>query len=261
MTYDKQKVLNIALGEVGYLEKASSEQLDSNTANAGSANITKYARDLDAMGFYNGRKQCVAWCDVFVDWCFAKAYGKAAALSLTCQPKTAKNNAGAGCKWSRKYYEDKGQFYHSPEAGDQIFFGTHGSESHTGLVIDVEDGRVYTVEGNTSGANGVVPNGGGVFKKSYPLNYAHIVGYGRPKYGEQVSTQESEQAAGNGSESAPGSGTDEYTTYTVKRGDTLGKIAKAKLGKASRYKELAALNNIVNPNRISIGQKLKIPKA
>ena len=65
--YDRQKVLNIALAEVGYLEKASRNALDDKTANAGDANITKYARDLDAISFYNGRKQGVAWCDVFVD--------------------------------------------------------------------------------------------------------------------------------------------------------------------------------------------------
>lgn len=253
MAYDKQKVIDIALSEVGYLEKASKSQLDDKTANAGSANITKYARDLDAMGFYNGRKQGVAWCDVFVDWCFVKAYGKGVALSITCQPKTAKNNAGAGCKWSRKYYEDKGRFYHSPEAGDQIFFGTHGSESHTGLVIDVEDGRVYTVEGNTSGANGVVSNGGGVCKKNYPVNYARIVGYGRPKYGAQD--------AENAPVSAPESGTGEYTTYTVQKGDSLWRIAQKRLGSGRRFKEIASLNGLSNPDKISVGQKLKIPKA
>ena len=51
------KILQVALNEVGYLEKASMSQLDDKTANAGNANITKYARDLDAIGFFNGRKQ------------------------------------------------------------------------------------------------------------------------------------------------------------------------------------------------------------
>lgn len=48
-----------------------------------------------------------------------------------------------------------------------------------------------------------------------------------------------------------------YTTYTVKKGDTLGKIA-------SRYgltvKRLADYNHIHNINSISVGQKIKIPK-
>ena len=44
MAYDRQKVIDIALGEVGYLEKNSNAQLDDKTANAGNKNYTKYAR-------------------------------------------------------------------------------------------------------------------------------------------------------------------------------------------------------------------------
>lgn len=48
-------------------------------------------------------------------------------------------------------------------------------------------------------------------------------------------------------------------TYTVQYGDTLSGIAKELLGDASRYKEIAALNGIDNPNVIKVGQVLKIP--
>ena len=41
------KVIDIALGQVGYLEKKSNSNLDSKTANAGYNNYTKYARDFD----------------------------------------------------------------------------------------------------------------------------------------------------------------------------------------------------------------------
>lgn len=186
MTYDRQKVIDIALGEVGYLEKASKDQLDHTTNNAGDKNYTKYARDLDAINFYNGRKQSVAWCDVFVDWCFVKAYGLEAALALTCQPTNNKNNCGAGCRYSRDYYSKKGRLKDNPEPGDQIFFYSKDktSISHTALVYKVDSKKVYTVEGNTSGSSGVVANGGGVFKKSYSLTYARIAGYGRPNYGD-----------------------------------------------------------------------------
>ena len=68
-------VVNIALAEVGYREKASNAYLDDKTANAGAANWTKYARDLAAADYYNGNKNGYAWCDVFVDWCFFKSYG------------------------------------------------------------------------------------------------------------------------------------------------------------------------------------------
>ncbi len=48
-------------------------------------------------------------------------------------------------------------------------------------------------------------------------------------------------------------------TYTVKRGDTLAKVAQALLGSYKRSIDIARLNNIRDPNRISVGQKLKIP--
>lgn len=178
------KLIQIALAEEGYLEKASNASLDSDTANAGSANYTKYARDLDAIpDFYNGKKNGYSWCDVFVDWCFVKAFGAEAALKLTCQPK---KSAGAGCKYSAQYYKNKGQFHKTPKVGDQIFFASGGDPNHTGIVYNVDSSKVYTIEGNTSGASGVVANGGGVCRKSYSLNYSRIYGYGRPAYDDAV---------------------------------------------------------------------------
>lgn len=70
-------VIDIAKVETGYLEKASNSDLDSKTANAGNANFTKYARDIDRMGILNGAKNGYAWCAIFVMWCFYKAYGRA----------------------------------------------------------------------------------------------------------------------------------------------------------------------------------------
>ena len=182
--YDRQRVIDIALAEVGYLEKETTSQLDDKTANAGDENRTKYARDLDAVNFYNGRKQGVAWCDTFVDWCHWAAYGLEAALKLTCQ---FLGSAGAGCRYSRSYYKKKGQLFDSPEPGDQVFFwpkdrSDPNKVQHTGLVYAVDDTYVYTVEGNTSGASGVVWNGGGVCKKKYKLNYNRLAGFGRPDW-------------------------------------------------------------------------------
>lgn len=184
MAYDKQKVIEMALAEVGYLEKATNDQLDDQTANAGKNNYTKYARDLAVYPFYNGSKRGAAWCDVFVDWCFVQAYGVDAARTLTYQPTNPEVNYGAGCKWSREYYKGKGRLFDKPEPGDQIFFYSKDKKSisHTGLVYKVDSTKVYTVEGNTSGASGVVANGGGVFKKSYSLTYSRLAGFGRPKY-------------------------------------------------------------------------------
>ena len=44
------------------------------------------------------------------------------------------------------------------------------------------------MEGNTSGASGVISNGGGVCKKSYSLTYSRLAGFGRPKWGAESPT-------------------------------------------------------------------------
>lgn len=186
MAYTANELIKIAEAEVGYLEKKSNSNLDSKTANAGYNNYTKYARDLKNAGYYNGNKNGYAWCDVFVDWLFYQLCGKDAkkAEHMICQT----GDYGAGCKYSAQYYRNAGRFHSSPKPGDQIFFGTKGNESHTGIVYKVDSSKVYTIEGNTSGASGVVANGGGVFKKSYSRTYAKIVGYGRPRYDEDPVT-------------------------------------------------------------------------
>ena len=176
---EKDKVIDIALNEVGYIEKASNNNLDDKTANQGSGNYTKYARDLDNISFYNGPKNGYAWCDVFVDWCFVQAFGKERALELLCQPN---KSTGAGCGFSMNFYKAHNQFHTSPKAGDQIFFTDGTSIYHTGLVYKVDSSKVYTAEGNTSDVSYVDGNGGKVCKKSYPLNASYIAGYGRPKY-------------------------------------------------------------------------------
>ena len=52
------------------------------------------------------------------------------------------------------------------------------------------------------------------------------------------------------------------TTYTVKAGDTLSKIAKEKLGDANAYMEIFNANKdqLSDPDKIKPGQVLKIPQ-
>lgn len=167
------KVLEIALAEDGYLEKKSAAQLDSKTANAGSGNFTKYARDLFP------HLQGQPWCDMFVDWCMVQAYGKEKAKELLC---------GAFCAYtpdSAALYKKKKQWGTVPKVGAQIFFKNSQRICHTGLVYMVANGKIYTIEGNTSGASGVIANGGGVCRKAYSASYCRIAGYGYPKYPEE----------------------------------------------------------------------------
>ncbi len=164
-------VVAIAMAEIGYKEKASNSGLDEKTANAGSNNWTKYARDLAAAGYYNGNKNGFAWCDVFVDWVFFKAYGAVEGQRVQCQT----GPYGAGCVFSARYYQQKGRYDKTPKVGDQVFFQTGGEIGHTGIVVEVTDSAVVTVEGNTSNQ---------VKKNTYSRSSSYIAGYGHPLYDE-----------------------------------------------------------------------------
>lgn len=171
-------VLKIAGNEVGYLEKKSASNLDDKTANAGDKNWTKYWRDLDSAG-YQGQP----WCDAFVKWCFEKAAGRENGKAMAYQ---------AGKAWSyytpasANYYKSAGKWSSTPHVGDQVFFKNAAGICHTGLVEKVEGGYVHTIEGNTSGASGVIANGGGVCRKKYQVGYSGIAGYGRPDYAAET---------------------------------------------------------------------------
>jgi nucleoid-associated protein YgaU len=51
------------------------------------------------------------------------------------------------------------------------------------------------------------------------------------------------------------------TMYVVKSGDNLSNISKAFYGNANDYAKIAQANNISNPDKIQVGQQLKIPAA
>lgn len=152
-TMDKaiEKVILIAKNEEGYLEKKSNSQLDSKTANAGSANYTKYWRDIEPS--YQGQP----WCAAFVSWCFMKAFGQEKAKKLLKH-------------WPYVYCPTLGNLFTrnaNPKIGDIVIFYHNGTFTHTGIVTAVIGDRFYTIEGNTSGVSGIIANGGGVCAKSY----------------------------------------------------------------------------------------------
>ena len=170
------KVLNVAREQIGYLEKRTPYDEDSKTGNAGYNNYNKYARDLQkeiGSPFADG----YAWCCSFVEWCFVRAYGKSEAYKLlgvwTAYCPTLVSKFKNMCRWHTS----------NPKRGDVIFFyDSTGDYGHVGIVDSVDDTTVYTIEGNTSSTVGVVPNGGGVFRKSYSIGYSRIAGYGSPNY-------------------------------------------------------------------------------
>lgn len=153
ITMDKaiEKVILIAKNEEGYLEKKSNSQLDSKAANAGSANYTKYWRDIKPD--YQGQP----WCAAFVSWCFMKAFGQEKAKKLLKH-------------WPYVYCPTLGNLFTrnaNPKIGDIVIFYRNGTFAHTGIVTAVIGDRFYTIEGNTSGVSGIIANGGGVCAKSY----------------------------------------------------------------------------------------------
>ena len=171
-----EKVVNLLLGELGYCEKKSDYMLYDKTANAGSANYTKYGKEMHAI-YPAVMDYPASWCDGFIDWGFYNAYGVCNAKAMLggdFDDYTVR---------SAQLYKNKGAYYKSnPRYGDQIFFTNGKRIYHTGLVYDIDPTYVYTVEGNTSDGNNVVANGGKVCIKRYKKTDTKIDGYGRPKY-------------------------------------------------------------------------------
>lgn len=169
-TMNKEKAIDALIAcaenEVGYLEKKSNSQLDDKTANAGYNNYTKYWRDVYP------QYQAQAWCAAFVSWCMMKTFG------LDVAKKLLKH-------WPYVYCPTLGNLftkYANPQRGDIVIFYRHGTFAHTGLVTKVEGDKFYTIEGNTSGGSSIVPNGGGVYAKSYYNSNLPGTKFCRPDY-------------------------------------------------------------------------------
>lgn len=187
MSYDVNKVIQIAKDEIGYLEKSNAAYkrnpsvIYSKKEGAGSDNITKYNVEMHKL--YPAVMDVSYWCDSFTDWCFMQAYGVANARKLL---------AGDFDDYtvnSANLYKKIGAWYTTPKIGDQIFFHNGTRICHTGIVVDIipSSKTVVTIEGNTSNGTEVVSNGGAVCRKYYAMSNSRIAGYGRPAYGKQFS--------------------------------------------------------------------------
>ena len=216
-------VVRIARNEIGYHEKRTNANLDMKTApNDGGGNYTKYARDLDAISYFNGKKQGYDWCAVHYCWLIEQTLGDGMSARSALYQPNAKYNCGAGCTPQAQYYRENNAFYTAPKVGDQIFYGKTGDEAHTGLVIEVSDGSVYTIEGNVQNQ---------VMLIKHSISDKSIVGYGRPRYEDG----------------------DPYAVHVVKTGDTLNQIAEEYHTTAEK---IAAENDIDDPNLIKTGMVL-----
>lgn len=173
------KVVGVAEKEIGYLEKKSNKDLDSKTANAGSNNYTKYNRDM--RNWAHSASINDQWCQNFVDWCFVTAFGLDTAKKLL-YVFTNYTPTGSNAFKKRGRYIKRG--HGTPKRGDVIYFysSAKGRIGHVGIVTKVTSSKVYTIEGNTSGASSLITNGGGVRAKSYSLSSSYVDGYGSVDY-------------------------------------------------------------------------------
>lgn len=179
--FSVQPIINWAENERNYTEKDSLTDLDDKTKNAGDDNYTKYSQEVDVLGVFSAQVQGQPWCATWVTDGFINTYGVDKGLDMLCQP--SKNSNAACCGDAAEYYQKAGRWYTSPQVGDQVFFKTTKYQyAHTGIVTEVTDTEVTTIEGNTSSEKGVISNGGAVTKKHYPVGYSGFKGFGRPKY-------------------------------------------------------------------------------
>lgn len=196
-SFDRNKVINLALAEEGYLEKSRSaverdpSVIYKKKEGAGYDNITKYGREMHAL-YPAIMDPDTYWCDAFVDDMFHVAYDvdNATGLVKIYSKKLLGGDWNDYTVASADLYDKKGALDRNPEKGAQIFFSKDGKKSgifHTGLVYKVTTRRVYTVEGNTSSSSNVVANGGAVRKKSYSRSSSYIkrAFFGHPLYNDE----------------------------------------------------------------------------
>lgn len=149
----------------GYLEKKSNAYLDDFKKNAGYNNYTKFARDVNSWGQPGCQGQ--PWCAEYQFWKLVKILGTTKALQIM---GGGFYNCVSITSWAKK----KGTWHNTPKVGALVIFR---NGSHVADIQSFDSKRIYTNEGNTSSASGVVANGGAVRNKSYAINDSSIDGY------------------------------------------------------------------------------------
>ena len=170
-------------GKKRYLEKKSNAYLDDFSRNAGNKNYTKFARDVNSWGQPGCQGQ--PWCAVYQFWKLVKIFGLARALQIM----------GGGfynCQSVMRHAKQKGTWHNTPKKGALVVFR---NGAHIGSVIKYDKTYIYTNEGNTSSAPGVVANGGACRNKKYKRTDSDIDGYVWIDYGT-VSDPKSTETAG-----------------------------------------------------------------
>lgn len=145
------KVLNIARSQLGY--------------RAPSGYRGKFNRWYGMAG---------SWCDMFISWVGVQASARSIVGRAAYTPAHA------------QWFKNNGRWGHTPRRGAIVFFNWPGDGvnriQHVGIVESVRsDGRIVTIEGNTSSGNyGSQSQGAGVWRRV--RSQSLVVGYGYPNY-------------------------------------------------------------------------------
>ena len=161
-------IVNVALSQVGYHE--GNEVADLTGGNGyGHGNVTEYGYWYGMCVLNNGTGFFHEWCAMFTAWCARQAR----------VPVTVVNNAAYAHMGMNPYYFNV-VFYnrgtYTPKTGDLIIYdwANNGRQwDHVGIVMYVENGRVHTVEGNSSDR---------VIMRDFSLSDPEIQGFGAPFY-------------------------------------------------------------------------------
>lgn len=168
----------------GYLEKKNNAYLDDFKKNAGYNNYTKFARDVNSWGQPGCQGQ--PWCAEYQFWKLAKVLGITKALQIM---GGGFYNCVSITNWAKK----NGTWHSTPKNGALVIFR---DGSHIGSVRSYSNTYIYTNEGNTSSAAGVIANGGSCRNKRYLRSDPVIDGYIWITWGEEKTVTETWKATG-----------------------------------------------------------------
>ena len=115
-----------------------------------------------------GFKSRVSWCGCFISYVGSKC----GYVQSGIMPKFS--YVPDGVNWFKSHHQWQGRNFR-PTPGCLIFIDWNGdgTRDHVGLVEKCDGKRVYTIEGNSSDQ---------VARRSYPVGYYEILGYGIIKY-------------------------------------------------------------------------------
>ena len=155
---------------IGYLEHKTNKHLNDFNTNVGKGGFTIFADIVyNKYGFYC---QGVPWCVTFI---------------FAVHPGLSWYNIGSPCTGVNQMIKQAAYrlrlrgIHYQPKAGDIILCrnNTYGNIDHVGIVIEIKNSIIYTLDGNTVDFTGHFSSidGGCVAIRQRHIKDSHIAGY------------------------------------------------------------------------------------